>query len=238
MVLRKGIKVLATVVLLVAVIISVFAYRDWLADRYLDRAQRLLGIGRYEEGEQMLLRSLALDVAPAKAFYLLGTLHLRRGEARQAVEYLKRSLPRYMEEDSDQLLALAYFQLGDFKRARQYLDRFFAIDPHPGLRRDGRYLGALLSYYEGRVDEAVTALKALIREGYQPEKLYLNLGEISLEQGKLEDARAYLLEAQRLIERELATLKEEGTLRHQELTRLKARVEALLKKVSSLDSDR
>jgi tetratricopeptide (TPR) repeat protein len=233
-----GVKVLATVVLLIAVTVSTFAYRDWLADRYLDRAQLLLGVGRYEEGEQLLLRSVALDVAPAKALYLLGTLYLKEGDARQAVKVLERSLPRHVEEDSYQLLALAYFQLGDFQRARQYLNRFFAIDPHPSLKRDGRYLDALLSYYEGRVDEAITALKALIREGYQPEKLHLNLGEIYLERGELEDAKAHLLEAQRLIERELAALGEGRSLRHQELNRLKARVEALLQRTSSLDADR
>lgn len=202
----QGTRVLAGVVVGIALIVSVFAYRDWRADTYLDRGMRAAKLGEDEEAKRLLETSVEWDFAPAEAFYWLGTIALREGDPERAREYFERMLPRFTTESGYYQLALAYFQLGEYEKSREYLDFLLTMDPSPTLKPDALYLRAvLIARTEGR-EAAVSQLEQLVRQYRNEEKMYVALAQLYLAQGEREKAKETFEQALTLVERKLQGL--------------------------------
>jgi len=253
-------RVFAGVVLSMAIVVSVFAYRDWLADLYLDRGKALLTVWGDELGAQEYFeRSIRLDFAPAEALYWLGFLHLRRGDLERSLEFFERSLSGLTTESSYYHLSQVNLKLAQaekdrgsieearlhLKEARRYVDLLWALDPNPSFKPEVRYLHALILYEEGHWEEALATLKEILATHKDPVKIHLNIGEIYLDLGELEGAREHLKQALRSIEEKLTEIRSSLTpgsglspAAHralistmEELERLKARVEELLSRL-------
>ena len=239
---RTGTRIAAIITLLIAVAVSTFAYRDWMADRYLDSARVYLhSLGDVRTAKYLFERSVKLDFAPGEAYYQLAMIALQDGDLKKAKELLKKSSSVFVTEQTYYFLAQVSLQLDEIEDARKYVDLLLAADPSPDLKPDALYVKALVSYKQGQLDEAIALLKAVLEAKPKEAKVYLNLGEIYVEQREFQAAKDHLLRAQLLLEEQLNDLQEQLTspelppgarelLRSQqkELERLKSRTEELL----------
>ncbi|GEM_PF-282896 len=203
---KRGTRVLAGVVVGVALIVSVFAYRDWRADTYLDRGMRYAKLGEDEEARRLLERSVQLDVAPTEALYWLGTIALRRGDLERARDYLERALPVFPTESGYYQLANVYFQLGEYEKSREYLELLLSMDPSPTLKPDVLYLQAVLTARIEGPEAALPQLEELVREYPNEERLLVAVAQLYLAQGERQRAEETLRRALTLVNRKLQTL--------------------------------
>lgn len=202
----QGTRVLAGVVVGIAMIVSVFAYRDWLADTYLDRGMRAAKLREDTEAKRLLEKSVELDFAPAEAFYWLGTIALREGDPERARDYFEQMLPRFTTESGYYQLALVYFQLGEYEKSREYLDLLLAMDPSPTLKPEALYLQVtLISRLEGP-EAALSQVEELVKRYPNEEKLWVALAQLYLAQGERERAKVTLEKTLRLVNRKLKAL--------------------------------
>ena len=74
-------------------------------------------------------RALYLSPYEAEAHLLLGSIHLRNGRIRQAIDALKISLWSAESAQAHAALGEAYLQAKDAAAARTEADRALAIDP-------------------------------------------------------------------------------------------------------------
>jgi len=189
--------------MLIALTVSVLAYRDWEADRLLDRAIEtgggLRGI------ETLLERSLALDPTPSAALYLLGSIKVIEGEFEEGRRLLQRSLALTKRGYSYFLLAFASFHLGDFAEAQRYLEILKTLRlPSRDLRLQVRELEANLKMAEGYWKKAIPILQWLLQQNHRPEKVHIDLGEAYLRQGNVEKAQEHLRKGLMLLSESLA----------------------------------
>ncbi len=239
---RAGSRALALIVLLVAVTVSAFAYRDWMADRALDSAKIYLHtLGDLRTAEYLLQRSVAWDFAPGEAYYHLAMIALQRGDLRRAKELLERSVRVFVTERSYYYLAQISLQLEEIDDAARYVDELLGMDPAPDLKPDAWYVKALVSYKQGKPEEALEWLRKVIEKRPKEAKAYLNIGEIYVELRRFEEARPLLRRALVLLDEQLQELQEQlaapelppgmrelARAQQQELERLKRRAEELL----------
>ena len=203
---RQGARVLAVIIGLIALTVGVLAYRDWLADTYLDQGMRLAKLGKNEEAKRLLEKSVKLDLAPAEALYWLGTLAVREGDLEQARDDFERMLPRFTTESGYYQLALVYFQLGEYEKSHKYVDRLLSMDPSPDLKPDALYLQAvLLSRMEGP-EAAVSRLEELLRQYPREEKFWVALAQLYWAQGETARAKETFEKALDLVNRKLKAL--------------------------------
>ena len=244
---ERGTLVLAIAVGLIALAVSALAYRDWLADTYLDRGMRLAKLGEDAEAKRLLEKSLRLDVAPAEALYWLGTIAVREGDLERARDYFERMLPRFTTEVGYYQLANVYFQLGEYEKSREYLDLLLSMDPSPGLKPDALYLRAVLTARIEGPEAALPQLEALVEQYPDEEKLLVAVAQLYLAQGQRERARETLEKALALVERKLKVLDRKlqpgrqvplddyarWTAEREGLRRLKEELEETLRRLSS-----
>ncbi len=219
--------VMAAVAFLVASTVSVFAYRDWQADVYLDQAQRLVKGGgsrdTVQEVKELLQKSLTLDVDPGEVLYWLGLMYMEEGDFLKGKELLERSLPRFATETSYLQLASVNLRLAQIERAkgasanpelirryreeaRDYLEQLLAIDPDPSLKVEALHLKALVLFEEGKGDEALSLLEDLRQGNPDAESLLVTSGQIYLSRGEMGKARQAFEQALVVIDKKLAQL--------------------------------
>lgn len=238
-----GTRALAVGVLAVALSVSAFAYRDWLADIYLVSGAQLLGSGD-QRGEQLVRTSVELDIAPGEQLYWLGSLYAWSGRPEQALAYLDAAQPVFNTEYSYYMRALAHYLNRDMASAQRAIDTLLAMDPASALQQEARYLQGVILSNQGQTEEARAMFEDLLQSDYQPVKIHINLAEVYLQMTQTVDARASLEQARSLIRTEQQSLSaqidasEETSTgpdldtdrqRYQELERLKQRVEQLLR---------
>ncbi len=238
-------------VLILGISVTALAYRDWLADTYLDRGERLLKLGELEAARVELERSLALDFAPSKALYWLGSIYHKLGDEKgdqplleRSLALLERSLSSFQVEQTYFQLAQLYLNLGKLDQATDYVNKLLATLPEPGLALDGRYLGAVIAWQRGDLEEALKRLNELVAQRKDYERAYIVRARIYLQQGQSGLARLDLEEAGKVIERklnanrsQLIRLKDQGLLtldQYAELTGELARLEEEKKTVEEL----
>jgi tetratricopeptide (TPR) repeat protein len=123
--------------------IAMPAQRDQreLADFHLDRGRRLFDDERDRDALAELRRALYLSPYEAEAHLLVGSIHLRNGRAREAIDALKISI--WSEETVAARIALgeAYLKTGDQPAARAQLERALALAPESAEAR--RLLGQI-----------------------------------------------------------------------------------------------
>ncbi|MGQ9477803.1 MAG: O-antigen ligase family protein [Candidatus Bipolaricaulia bacterium] len=238
-------------VLVLAISVSTLAYRDWLADTHLDRGELALKQGQLEEAKEQLEKSLALDFAPGKVLYWLGSIYHKLGDEQneralleRSLGLLERSLSTFQVEPTYFQLAQLYLNLGEFEKAMAYVDKLLATLPEPRLARDARYLAAVIAWQQGELEEALLRLNELTAQQKDYEMAYIARARIYLQQGKSDLARLDLEEAHKIVVRKLDSnrrtfdrLKEQGLLtldKGAELTNELARLEEEKKTVEKL----
>jgi predicted O-linked N-acetylglucosamine transferase (SPINDLY family) len=85
---------------------------------------------RWSEAEADLQRSLAFDPQSADGWYLLGFLHERRGELREAIAPYEKSMALQARPRTAHNLGLVFDQLGDWQAAARMMQRALQLDPN------------------------------------------------------------------------------------------------------------
>jgi O-antigen ligase/Tfp pilus assembly protein PilF len=180
-----------TTAIALALVVSLFAYRDWMADIYLDAGEAEMKSLRYETARVALERSVALGIAPGKALYYLGVVYAGHGELRRAHEYFERSLKTYPTENAYIQLAELDLRLGETRRAQEYLKTLLRLDPEPTMRLEAEFMQRVLVLLSQGDRTVVWAeLAKFLQEHPDYPRGYLVRGMLHSERGEKELARA------------------------------------------------
>nr|BAL54246.1 hypothetical conserved protein [uncultured Acetothermia bacterium]BAL60276.1 hypothetical conserved protein [Candidatus Acetothermum autotrophicum] len=182
---------LGATTLALALVVSFFAYRDWQADISLDAGEAEMNSLRYETARIALERSVALGIAPGKAFYYLGVVYSERDELRRAREYFERSLKTYPTENAYIQLADVSLRLKETQRAQEYLKTLLRLDPEPTMRLEAEFMQrVLVPLAEGDRTLVWAEIAKFLQEHPDYPRGYLVLGALHRERGAKEAARA------------------------------------------------
>ncbi|MCX8103221.1 MAG: O-antigen ligase family protein [Candidatus Bipolaricaulota bacterium] len=202
--------------LALALVVSLFTYRDWQADLALDEGETEMNNLRYETARSALERSVALGIAPGKALYYLGIVYAEREELRRAREYFERSLKTYPIENAYIHLAELDLRLGETQRARERLQTLLRLDPEPTMRLEAAFMQrVLILLAEGDRTFVWAELAKFLREHPDYPRGYLVRGVLHNERGEKEAARAQFEQGLQVIEK----LKAEILKRFEEIER-------------------
>jgi O-antigen ligase/Tfp pilus assembly protein PilF len=236
-------------VLVLAISVTTLAYRDWLADTYLDRGERDLKYGRVDVAEVELEKSLALDFAPSSALYWLGSIYHKLGDEKDDPALLERSrvllehsLTSFQVEPTYLQLAQLYLNLGEFGQAMDYVNKLLAISPEPERGLDARYLAAVIAWQRGDLEDALERLNELVAKQKDYEMAYVTRAKVYLQQGNSGLARLDLEGASKIVERklsgnqdQLARLREQRLLTLDKYAELTNEIAQLEKEKKSID---
>ncbi len=252
---RRGGWAILAAVLVLGISVSTLAYRDWLADTYLDRGERDLKLGKVDVAKVELEHSFNLDFQPRKVLYWLGSIYHKLGEEQsdqelldRGMELLERSLSSFQVEGTYFQLAQLHLNRGELDRAMEYVDKMLAMSPEPERGLDARYLAAVIERERGNPDKALQVLNELISKHRNYERAYVLRAKVYLDQGSEGLARLDLKEALEIVRekldrsrRRLQALQEGGRLTldlysqlQNEINRLKAEKESLEKLLQEL----
>ncbi len=196
---RRGVSAIAVAFVLA---VSVFAYRDWLADVSLDQGEVEMNNLRYETARVALERSVALAIAPGKAFYYLGVIHGEHGEPERARAYFEQSLQSFPTENAYIQLAELDLRLGEAERAAERLQTLLRLDPEPTMRLEAEFMQrVLVPLYSGDRALVWAELGEFLQEHPDYPRGYLVRGVLHSERGEREAARAEFERALQVIER-------------------------------------
>jgi eukaryotic-like serine/threonine-protein kinase len=148
--------------------------------------------------------AIALDPEFAKAYVLLGTVQMQKGQDQEAKDNLKKAyeLRNRVSDFESQAISMIYYRdcLGDYEKALQIVQRWNQDYPRhalPLLSMGDMYLNRL-----GRFKEALDPLQETLK--IEPQALsYRNAIVACLELNRLDDAKAIVKEAwERKIDRD------------------------------------
>jgi O-antigen ligase len=202
-------KTSGTVLVIGAVIISVFAVRDWQANVHLETGTNYLENELPQRAEAELRQSLALSFTPGAELYHLGTINFASQNEQEAIEYLENSLNLKVYEDTLWKLANLYFEQGDYDKAQQHLEHLKSI-VYPGgaIYLDARYLEASIALNAGRFRRAARIAEETLTSNPEFERIILVWADA--ESNSQNFTRACVLYRQGLgyVETEIATMLE------------------------------
>lgn len=194
--------VVSTVVLALAIAVSFFTYRDWQADIALDEGEAEIKSLRYETARVALERSVALGIAPGKAFYYLGVVYAGRGELQRAREFFERSLKTYPTENAYIQLAEIDLRLGEIQRAHEHLQTLLRLDPEPSMRLEAGFMQrVLVPLAQGDRTLAWAELERFLQEHPDYPRGYLVRGVLYSEYGERDLARTEFERGLQVIEK-------------------------------------
>jgi tetratricopeptide (TPR) repeat protein/TolB-like protein/DNA-binding winged helix-turn-helix (wHTH) protein len=156
---------------------------------------------RPDEAEEILHAAVGLQPGNWSTYSSLGVFYFRQGRYDEAAEQFAEVVaitPTYMRGYSN--LGSAYLLAGDFPEALATFRRSLDVKAD---RFTYLNLG-MVNYYLGRYDEAETAMREAIAMAPRQHLAWTNLGDILFVAGKTDEAREAYLEAEELIEEQLA----------------------------------
>lgn len=190
---RNSRRIVSAVAIGLALIVSIFAYRDWLGDLHLDRAQAELQRARpnYRLVREELEQSIALDLAPSKAYYYLGLIYAELGQVERGVEHLKRSLKNYPTENTYIQLAELDVRVKQYERADRHLQTLLRLVPEPLMQLEAQFMRrVIIPLQRGERDLAWLEINKFLQEHPDYSRAYLVRGELHRALGQHEAARA------------------------------------------------
>jgi tetratricopeptide (TPR) repeat protein len=176
----------------------------------LDLALAYGSVSRLADAESTYARLLALAPDHAVALHNLGNIYLKRGETERAIASYRKAIaaqPRYV---------LAHYHLADaleraeqFREAYETFGRVLELEPSDpqelAAYDDSLYRMAALDIRMGEYERAGTMLEALLAENPAHPSAHYAYGQVLLQLGRLEEARAALERHMKLLsQRELA----------------------------------
>ncbi len=143
-----------------------------------------------------LKNAIVLDPEFAKAYALLGTIQMQRGQEQEAVENLNKGYERRdrVSDFQKQAISMAYYRdcLGDYEKALQAVQRWNQAYPHHALPL--LHMGDLNLNRLGRFKEALDPLQESLK--IEPLALsYRNAIMACLELNRLDEAKTIAKEA-------------------------------------------
>jgi tetratricopeptide (TPR) repeat protein len=197
-------RALASGLIILAVVVSVLAYRDFVSDAALNSAKEEFSLGTYREALRDLQTSVALDIEPGENLIWLAQLIAAQGDTAKAEALYLRSLKSFNTEEGYYHLAALYVMEQNYQKAAQYLDQLLAMDPEPNLKLQAQYLRADSAAQQKDCQLAFALLEPMVKQHPDFEPAYLPLGRCQLQQGQYDAAEKTLAAARDLIERRLA----------------------------------
>lgn len=172
--------------------------------REFDAGLRALRLGGPESSaiaKERLLKAVQLDSKLWEAWYNLGVIHYRRGHDKAAADAFSKALainPAHLESLSAR--AEAYRRAGQLELARKDYERVLSQrkDKRAGVR-----LASLLRQMK-RYEDAIDAIRDVLRHHGTSAKIYVELGMIYIAQGRDELARLVLTKATKINANEAA----------------------------------
>jgi len=155
-------------------------------DALLQAAKARIHQQDYKSAESDLTRFIASHPKSDNALYLLSFVYFRAGLTKQSLEAATRGAAvRPPIGDDLKIVALDYGLLGDFDEAARYLEMARKMDPK---NLEILYFLGRIRYQQNRLDDAVSAFRAVV--GIDPEhsKAADNLGLALEGKGDLESA--------------------------------------------------
>lgn len=155
-------------------------------DALLQAAKARIHQQGYKAAESDLTRFTASHPKSDDALYLLSFVYFREGLARQSLEAATRGAAVRPPIGEDlKIVALDYGLLGDYDDAAKYLEMAKGLDPkNPEIL----YFLGRVRYQQNRLDDAVSAFRAVISIDPGHAKAADNLGLALEGQGNLESA--------------------------------------------------
>lgn len=153
-----------------------------------DGTRKLLDTGRVDEARQLIRQYLQRE-SSAEGSYLAGLVYMRQGDVSGAYRNFTEALrtqPDYHE--AQQKLAEVHVAIGDLKPARQTA---IVLSNSNDAREDGLLLQSEIALAEGKMDEALINLQAIIEEKREnaPERARIQLAILHARQGDHERGR-------------------------------------------------
>jgi O-antigen ligase/Tfp pilus assembly protein PilF len=194
----------ATAVVLLALIASFVAARDYQANILLGKGIRQLQMGQYNLAETTLNKSIRLDFCPRQTYYHLATTQINQGQYDKALESLERCRDRFVDESVYLMRANVAVNLGKAEIAQQDIDLLLSSIPSSTIAAQAQYLSAMISFRSNDHAKAIKQLEELIEEHPTFERAYISLGDVYRARGMPVTARRYLEEALSLIDKALS----------------------------------
>ncbi len=206
-----------SLVAIAVVTVTVFAYRDFRSNLYLEAGAANLEFRNPLQAKNQLLRSIDLAFCPSNAQFYLGQTYWKLGNYKEAASFLESSIRGRVTEASYLVLAQSYFELGDNDIAWDYVQKLLDTEPHPIHKVQAYYLRAKLYVRQADLKTAVAQLEHVINQGNGLVKInaYKMTAQIHLQQGKEQMARQFYLQA---LEEANTQLQEKESAMRQELT--------------------
>lgn len=153
--------------------------------------------GNFEKAEEFLTKALQIKPGDRTTLLQLGKLYSTRGDsAARAIANLKRAFPNFAEDPTlNYELGQLYYDRKSYAEASYFFDRAVLLSPNDFTR----WLALGKSrYYEGKLDEALKALRRAERmEDKNPEVHYF-MGAVLMSQQKYSRAEVSFRHADRL----------------------------------------
>jgi tetratricopeptide (TPR) repeat protein len=165
-------------------------------DALNDLAMAYLWRGEFEMAVSQAQNSLAIDPNSADAFSVLSMAYSRLGQFDRSEEALQTAETMAAQSQSTQLVAIAFWDINDFDRAKVHL-----LQAGSGLRWVGNHSLSLAALYtaQGRLDQALEAIEQAVAAGANPVVILERQADVSVEMADLTAARDQLSQASQIM---------------------------------------
>ncbi|MFP4588610.1 MAG: O-antigen ligase family protein [Candidatus Acetothermia bacterium] len=213
-------------VLIFAVTISVFAYRDWRANILMNKGVTQMKYGNYHLARDYLQDSLIKDFQPRHTYYYLGVVERNLGNSDRALEYFTRSTDQFVDYKLYLHLGTLWLEEEEYEKARSALKHFISTGPKRENLVEAKYFLAVIDLRQGKPSEAEEMLEQVLEEDPKYHRAEVLMGDIASSRGNPEQALEHWEKALDIIQSELDRITDQlqGDLsldRYSELTERK-----------------
>lgn len=150
------------VLAILAISVSVFAYRDWRANILMGKGKNQVQYGNYRIAKDRLQKSIKLDFRPRHTYYYLGVAERELGNDQKALEYFKKSRGQFEPYNLWLQLGTLYLREGKVDKAKANLKKFIATGPENSLKAQAKYFLATIDARNGELNQAQKMLSEVL----------------------------------------------------------------------------
>lgn len=196
--------------LLLGLLLTVGAVREFAADLQLARGRLLYARGELQGAEASLTRGLDRALWPVEGHLYRGLARLALGRTEDAAADLARSLQ--LDPTYEALTALAELRVtqGDLAAADSLAAQVLRCRPYRQYRLQARFLQGLVRLRSGRQGEAALIFTDLLQDDPANHRAHLALGYLAALQGDVALARGHYRQALDLVDEAIAGEKSPG----------------------------
>ena len=218
-----------TLIGVLVVTVSVFAYRDWRANVLRGQGETQMDYGNFRLAKEKFLQSIKLDFQPRQTYYHLGLVERQLGNSKSALDYFEKSQGQFEPYGLFLQLGTLYMDRDQLDKAKENLEKLVAMDPRKDLETEANYYLAVIATRKGNVDAASERLKSILKLDPDYERAIILQGDIANYRGNEDEARKKLNRALEIINRKLDNIEERlsGNVQMSQYGEIKAQREAL-----------